>query len=97
MRYFKFTYDNGYVNTGNDKDYIEFNDDVTDIELKIYGEETLNLYAEEWEHLATGYGEDFENEEDKEMYYENCTFTYEEITEQEYYKCNEYAEKNDEE
>lgn len=44
----------------------------------------LQEYAENYDYVATGWGEDFESDEEREYYYENCSYEIEEITEKEY-------------
>ena len=78
MRYFKFTADTCYCGTQNEY-YEEFEDDIT--------EEILNEYASEFAYENSesfGYMNDFDDEEDREAYYEEATCFYEEITEEEY-------------
>lgn len=89
MRYFKFTYDNGYY-TGDEYEYVEFDDDVTKTMLNNYGADTLYMYAESYEHLALGWNNDDIDEDERDAYYENCDFFYEEVTKEEYMEnCEE--------
>lgn len=89
MRYFKFMYDNGVI-TGAENEYVEFDDNVTEAELNDYGAEALYDYADSYEYLATGYGNNFEDEDERDAYYENCDFSYKEVTEEEYMEnCEE--------
>ena len=53
-------------------------------EAEDYAAEGVYDYAESYIHIATGWDEGFEFEEEEEAYYENCTFNIEEITEEEY-------------
>lgn len=77
MRYFKFTYDNGF-STDEENEYVEFDDDVTEEILNEYGVEVLCAYAESM------------NEDEREEYYETCDFSFKEITKEEYIEnCEE--------
>ena len=87
MRYFKFTYDNG-VHTGAEDEYVEFDDNVTEEELNDYGEEASYAYAESYDYLVLGWVE--EDEDERDAYYENCDYSYVEVTKEEYMEnCEE--------
>lgn len=92
MRYFKFTYDNG-VHTGAEDEYVEFDDNVTEQELDSYGQNGLNDYAESYSYLVLGWDNEYVDEEDEDAesyYYENCDYSFEEITKEEYMEnCEE--------
>lgn len=53
-------------------------------EAEAYATEGIVDYAESYEHVASGWNDDFESEEERDYYYENCIFRIEEITEEEY-------------
>lgn len=89
MRYFRFMYDNG-VHTGAEDEYVEFDDNVTEEELNDYGAEALNDYAETYDYLVLGWDRDEEDEDERDAYYENCDFSYQEVTKEEYMEnCEE--------
>ncbi len=89
MRYFKFTYDNG-VHTGAEDEYVEFDDNVTEEALNDYGVEALSVYAESYDYLVLGWDNDEVDEDERDAYYENCDFNYEEVTKEEYMEnCEE--------
>lgn len=89
MRYFKFTYDNGF-HTGAEDEYVEFDDNVTEEALNDYGVEALSAYAESYDYLALGWDNDEVDEDERDAYYENCDFNYEEVTKEEYMEnCEE--------
>lgn len=77
--FFQITYTNGYCGC----DITEVVE-ATDLENVVdWANEKLNDYAEEYAHVATGWGEDFEDDEEREMYYENCSFFIEQISSKE--------------
>lgn len=76
----RITYSNGYCGC-DDTEVIEV-ESMEDAEA--YASECVNDYAETYTHVATGWDEGFESAEEEEMYYENCTYDIEEITEEEY-------------
>lgn len=86
MRYFKFHGGNGYC--GCDfTDYVAFEDDEVDEDLlNEYDEEFARNNAESFSHVATGWCEDWEDEQEEEDYYANAWCVHEEITEEEYNK-----------
>lgn len=89
MRYFKFSYDNG-VHTGAEDEYVEFDDNVTEEALNDYGAEALCAYAEDYDYLVLGWDKDEQDEDERDAYYENCDFSYEEVTKEEYMEnCEE--------
>lgn len=95
MRYFKFTYNNG-VHTGAEDEYVEFDDNVTEQELNDYGQESLNNYAEDYSYLVLGWDNEYADEEEEDdedaesYYYENCYYSFKEITKEEYMEnCEE--------
>lgn len=89
MRYFKFTYDNGF-HTGEEDEYVKFDDNVTEEMLNDYGEEALCAYAESYDCLALCCDNDEEYENERDAYYENYDFSYEEVTKEKYMEnCEE--------
>lgn len=76
----RITYSNGYCGC----DETEVLEVENMEEAETYANENTYQYGESYEHVATGWDEDFESEEDRDYYYENCTYSIEEITEEEY-------------
>lgn len=87
MRYIKFEVNTPYVGT-EDTIYEVFSDDTTDDFLENYLEELIHNNAESYEYLATGWDEDFDDEEERNDYYTNCEGYWEEITEKEFNEEN---------
>jgi hypothetical protein len=84
MFYFRFTADTPYCGTEN-TDYRKFEERPTDAELDEMAEEFAQLNAESYEYLATGWSNgNCEDTVALEMYYADCTGTWEEITEEEF-------------
>lgn len=88
MRYFKFVADTPYCGTENEY-FLECRDDITEEELNDYAEQFRFENAESFEYCATGWDDDFETEEDRQSYYEDCVCNYEEITKEEYEEIGE--------
>lgn len=84
MFYFKFTADTPYCGTENTH-YRGFDERPTDTELDEMAEEFGQLNAESFEYLATDWSDgNCEDTVALEMYYADCTGTWEEITEEEF-------------
>ena len=76
----RINYSNGYCGC-DESEVLE----VKNIEeAEAYAAEGIYDYAESYTNVVTGWDEGFESEEEEEVYYENCTFDIEEITEEEY-------------
>ena len=89
MYYFKLTADTPICGTDY-IDYRKFEERPTDAELDEMAEEFGQLNAESFEYLVVGWYEDrFEDEDEEaealESYHAECTGTWEEITEEEYF------------
>lgn len=84
MYYFKFTADTPYRGTEN-FDYRKFEKRPTDAELNEMAEEYGMLNAGSFEHLAIGWYDKNIDFEALKSYYAECTGTWEEITEEEYF------------
>lgn len=83
MRYIKFFGGNGYC--GCDfKDYQVFDDDITDSDLEEIAHDLGMENAESYEYVVTGWYNDFESQEERDDYYGNIDFGWEEITKEEY-------------
>ena len=92
MFYFRFTADTPYCGTENTH-LREFKERPTDAELDDMAEDFGQLNAESFEYLVTGWdGNNYEDEDEEaralEYYYEDCTGTWEEISEEEYNEEN---------
>lgn len=89
--YARFSFSNGYCGC-NREDYIcriVIDDDISQSAIDSFIQEEFETemyeYLETYEYVATGWGKDWESEEDREAYYqgEYCNWNY--ITEEEYY------------
>ena len=65
-------------------EYFEVPDDVTEEELNEQCDEMTYNNAESFEYLATGWDEDFENDDERNNYYDDCFGGWEFITKEEY-------------
>lgn len=83
MIYVHAKFDNGY-HTGSEDNYYEFTDGITPEEIEQFVREEANEYFADWEHLATGWDNEFDSVEDEEEYYDGCGYGWEYITEEEY-------------
>lgn len=90
-RYIKFTVGTPYAGT-EDTIYEIYSGNTTDNFLNEMLKEYIYNNAESYEYLATGWGEDFESEEDEEDYYADCWGEWIEITKQEFKEENDYDE-----
>lgn len=81
-RYIIVTRSNNYCGCDSEEYYI-FPEGTSDIEIDEYLEQGMYDYAEQYEHVAKGWGEDWENEDEEEAYYNNCVFDWYEATEEE--------------
>lgn len=71
MKYVKFNYSTPYCGT-DEENYCVYDDDITEEELDEILGELIQSHAESFKYLATGWGEDFESDEDRLAYYEDC-------------------------
>lgn len=84
MRYIYFTGGTGYCGCDFDE-YLEVPDDTPDSMLDSMAEDFAYDNGESYEHVATGWGNGWETEEEQESYYqEDCWCSWEEISEEEY-------------
>ena len=81
-RYIVATRSNGYYGCDS-TEFLIFPEGTYDAEIDFYLNEGMHDYAESYAHVKTGWGEDFESEEDEEAYYMNATFDWREATEEE--------------
>lgn len=82
MRYIKFTGGNGYC--GCDiEDYAAY-EDISDEELNNIAEIYALDNGSTYEYVATGWGRDWECEEDRDYYYDGCWCIWEEISKEEF-------------
>lgn len=78
--YFKLECYTPYAGT-DQIDYLEFDSEE---EGNGYGEDTAAENAGSYSYLASGWGEDFENEEAEEDYYSNCGYILTEVSKEEF-------------
>lgn len=83
MKYVKFMYDTPYCGTDGEE-YLAFDDNITEKELNEILNDMVYQNAESFEYCATGWDEDFESEEDREAYYEDCSGNWVFVSEEEY-------------
>ena len=90
MKYVKMWVDTPYCGTKNTQ-YLEVPDDVDENDLNEECEEWSYSNADDYSYLATGWGEDFEDEDEREDYYADCSsysgWTF--ISEEEYLETRE--------
>lgn len=75
----RVTYSNGYAGC----DESEVLEVKTMQEAEAYAEDYIFEYAESYNYIVSGWGEDM-TEEEEEDYYSGCNYCIEEITEEEY-------------
>ena len=87
MFYYKFITNTPYCGT-EAEEYYAFDEKPTEQELEEIGEQFCRSNAESYEYLATGWDSDDLSEEDLDeelsYYYDNCEYSWEEITREEY-------------
>ena len=90
--YVRFSLSNGYCGCRRE-DYVKHiveNDDISqsaiDEHIQEWFENEMYEYLETYEYVATGWGEDWESEEDREAYYQGEYCNWEYITEEEYHE-----------
>ena len=85
IKYYHLSGGNGYYGCDWDE-YVAFDDDVSMDEIEDYANNLAYENAESYEYVATGWGEDFESEEDRNGYYDYVSdyTNWKEITEEEY-------------
>lgn len=83
MKYIKFYGGNGYCGCDFEQ-YEVYEDDVTKETLAEIAYDLANDNAQSYEYIVTGWDEDFESEEEKESYYEDIEYGWEEVTKEEY-------------
>lgn len=76
----EITFDNGYAGCETNE-YLEVENEQ---EAEFYAEDFLTDYANSYSYVATGWGNDFESEEEEERYFENCYYSIREIVKEEY-------------
>lgn len=67
-------------------DWATFADDTSDSDINDYANALARDNGESFEYLHTGWGGEFEDEEDKESYYAGCYCEWTEVTKEEYEK-----------
>ena len=94
MFYFKINAETAYCGTDIEQ-YYQFEEKPTDEELDELTKSVVRDNAETYEYLVSGFdGEHFEDmteeeqEEELENYYQNCSGSWEEVTEEEFLENN---------
>ena len=94
MFYYKINVETAYCGTDMERQY-KFEEKPSDKELDELTESVMRENAENYEFLVSGFNdENFEDmteeeqEEELENYYQNCSGTWEEITEEEFFENN---------
>lgn len=91
MRYIHFFGNTGYC--GTDYHYFnEYTDDFPDAILNQISEDYRIDNASSYEYLATGWDDDFEDDEEEEAYYAEAEGYWEEVSKEEYEKLKEEYE-----
>ena len=86
MKYIKFTVDTDICGT-EDEIYEAFEDNVSQEELELRGQELATENAEGYEYLVLGWGNEPETEEEQgeiDDFYASASYEYEEISREEY-------------
>lgn len=83
MKYIYACFDNGYY-TGNENHYYVFNDDTSGEEIYSTIRNDANAYFDDYSYLDIDYNNGWDSDVDEDRYYNNCTWEYEYITEEEY-------------
>lgn len=87
MKYVKFSGGNGYC--GCDfEEYIAFPDDTTKVFLDDMLQDKIFDNADAFSYVATGWGDDFESDEEREAYFEDCEGVWEYVTKEEFEENN---------
>lgn len=83
MRYIIVHLSAGYCGT-DAVEFLTYEDSVTDAEIQEDVDELVYNHAEAYEYLETGWGEDFESDEDRDYYYSQAAdySAWEEVDEQ---------------
>jgi hypothetical protein len=87
MQYVRLVFDNGYCGC-EEENYLAFDDECTEKDINAYAQENLQDYAESYAHVATGWDNDFEDEEDEVYYYESCYYDWDFISKEEWEENN---------
>lgn len=83
MKYIKFYGGNGYCGCDFEQ-YEAYEDNITEDALAEIAYDLANDNAQSYEYIVTGWDEDFESEEERENYYEDVEYGWEEVTKEEY-------------
>ena len=94
MFYFKINVETAYCGTDMERHY-KFEEKPSDKELDELTKSVMRENAEDYEFLVSGFNDEHfedmteeEQEEELENYYQNCSGTWEEITEEEFFENN---------
>lgn len=83
MKYVKFMCETPFCGTELEE-YCAFEDNITEEELDDILNDMVYDNAQSFEYCATGWGSDFESEEEREAYYEDCCGSWVYISKEEY-------------
>lgn len=84
MKYIKFYGGNGYCGCDFKQYKVYEDEEVNEDFLNDVAEELGMDNAQSFEYVETGWDNDFESEEERDYYYENCYWSWEEVTKEEY-------------
>lgn len=84
MKYIKFYGGNGYCGCDFEQYKVYEDEEVDEDFLNDVAEELGMDNAQSFEYVAVGWDNDFESEEERDYYYENCYWSWEEVTKEEY-------------
>lgn len=87
MLYVKCFCENGYCGCDME-DVLTFEEGTSEIEIDECIRDIAIDHAESFEYVATGWGNDFESDEDRDFYYENIDYSWKYITKEEYDNFN---------
>lgn len=83
MKYVKFMCETPFYGTDSEE-YCAFEDNITKEELDDILNDMVYDNAQSFEYGATGWNSDFESEEEREAYYEDCYGSWVYISKEEY-------------
>lgn len=83
MKYVKFMCETPFCGTNNEE-YLAFEDSITEGELDDILNDMVYDNAQSFEYCATGWDFNFESEEEREAYYEDCCGNWVYISKEEY-------------
>ena len=72
MIYVRYWGGNGYCGCDYEEYYAYDNDEITEAEIEQNATEMAYTNAEQYEHVVTGWNQDWESDEEREDYYDNA-------------------------